>query len=279
LPASGRAFHREKPSANLWIVAQEAERARIARGLHDEVGQQLALISLEVAKISQARSNPRSLQSALNRVGRLINEVALYIHNLSHRLHPSVLDYGGLVKAVKALCREFQEREAIPVDFQADKLPKFRNAAVALSIYRIVQEGLQNIKKHSHSRTAAVRIERKGAWVVLSIKDSGLGMKADGMQVNKPTKGLGLVSIRERVQLIGGSFRVNTVRNRGTELLVHLPIEIVTRKETRLSPASAAFDPKAISIPKLHLVGKPKQRTVTAKIIGDKKDKSGRSRS
>src|SRR5207244_5406250 len=122
-------------------------------------------------KITQGRRKPRRLQAALNRGRRLTNEVALYIHNRSYRLHPSVLEYGGLVKAVKALCREFQEREAIQVDFQADKLPKFRNAAVALSMYRIVQEGLQNIKKHSHSRTAAVRIERKGARVVLSIKD------------------------------------------------------------------------------------------------------------
>lgn len=219
-----------------FIGAQERERARIARELHDAVGQHLAIISNEI-RLIQSKGAKTDVREMLSRIEGLIGEVAHYLDDLSHRLHPAVLDFSGLVPALKMFCAEFQRREGVQVSVQVTDPPKFRNKEAALALYRIVQEALQNIKKHSRSKTALVEMTRSGDSLLLSIQDDGIGISAKAKPGKRSRRGLGLIGIRERVRLMGGAFKIKTYSGQGTQLLVEVPIEVVTR-ETDLDTAA-----------------------------------------
>lgn len=206
------------------IDAHEHERARIARELHDAVGQHLVVIANEIRQI-QNRATGTDVKSLLFHVENMVSEVARYIDDLSQRLHPPVLDLSGLVPAVRNLCSEFQRREGIQVTFETSNPPRFRNKGAALTLYRIIQEALQNIKKHSKSTGATIRIVRSRGLLLLTVQDFGTGISAKGRINTRLGTGLGLIGIRERVHLLGGSFRIKTFARRGTELIVKVPVQ------------------------------------------------------
>ena len=218
------------------INAQEDERARLASELHDDFSQRLAVLSLgletaaEVVPESPAEAN-RQLRELMNSA----SELGADLHTLSHRLHSSTLERLGLAAGVAAFCKEFTAQRGIQVVLTQENVPRSVSPDVALCLFRIVQEGLRNVKKHSGAGNAQVRLDRVDNAIHLLISDKGQGFDlkevADG-------QGLGLWSMRERVHLVGGRFEIRSETKKGTRIEVWAPL---TKKldMTRSEPADA----------------------------------------
>ena len=169
-----RAGELNRALAGRLIVSQEEERQRIARELHDDVSQKIALLNLEVDQI--ADEVPLHMhRSKLERVSSQVGEIATDLSNLSHKLHPSRLQTLGLIESVRLLCSEMSQHRQVNVRFSSADLPHGVDPGVALCLYRIAQEALHNIAKHSQARDAAVHLAHEGDQMHLHISDSGVG--------------------------------------------------------------------------------------------------------
>jgi PAS domain S-box-containing protein len=199
------------------IRAQEAERERIARELHDNINQRLALLANGVQEFEQATSeNQDPLQKdQLHELWQLINEIATDIQDMSHQLHPSKLHYLGLAVAVRDLCREFSRQHKFEVECVVRDLPQDLDETVSLSLFRTVQESLHNVVKHSHARHVKVELTHQAGVVELRVSDDGIGFNPDQARENH---GLGLVSMRERLRSVGGEFYIWSKPSLGTQV-------------------------------------------------------------
>lgn len=203
------------------IEAQEQERARIARELHDDLSQRMALLQIELAQFEQ--DTPRLSHEAsqqLQNITRVATEVSSDIHDLSHRLHPSKLGILGLVLSLDGLCREFSVQHNIEVQFVHDDIPRKFSKDVTLCLFRIVQEALQNVAKHSGATDAKVELSVRDDQIELCVSDSGAGFSAE---CGKNVAGLGLVSMRERLRLVGGHLAIESEPSHGTRVHVRVP--------------------------------------------------------
>jgi signal transduction histidine kinase/ABC-type uncharacterized transport system substrate-binding protein len=203
------------------INAQEDERARIARELHDDFSQRLALMAMELEQLSQTpAASDHAVIDRLHMVWERITELSSDIHRLSHRLHSSKLQYVGLLAAAKSLCDETARKHHIQIEFVHHDMPETISPDIALCFFRIVQEALNNIVKHSGAKQ--VRIEFSGAFstIRLRIVDAGVGFDPGSRTARG---GLGLASMRERLRLIGGSIAIHSVHMEGTEIVVEAP--------------------------------------------------------
>ena len=208
--------------AGRLIYAQEEERRRLARELHDDLSQRLAVLAIDVENLRQGlTASPESLRRQLRTIQDQVIEVSRDVHGLSRRLHPSILDTLGLENAIRCECRSFAEREGVAVHFEAQSVPPDIRAELALCIYRIVQEGLRNIAKHARATEARVSLSADGDAVHLCIQDDGLGF--DPGRVRRRA-GLGLASMYERVHLIKGTVTVDSKPGRGTSIDVRIPL-------------------------------------------------------
>ena len=213
-----------KLSARL-INALEEERKRFARELHDGISQSLALISIEVAQAAGGSSDPE-LASTLERVYGRLQDAVSDVSHISHELHPTTLKHLGLTAAIKCLCRQISESHAIDVEFTEKTNPPQTSKEVALCLYRIAQEALQNVVKHSGSRKACVELSGNSDEITLCIADEGVGF-----DTRSDKSGLGLVSMRERLRLVGGTIAIRSRRNFGTRVEVCVPqTEVATIK-------------------------------------------------
>jgi signal transduction histidine kinase len=205
------------------VSAQEDERRTIARELHDEVGQALAVIRVELEFAQRPGADASAVAAKLADV-REITEGALHaIRDLSHLLHPAMLDDLGLVAALEHLTAGLGARHRIRVEFHQAQMTPRLPPEMETAIYRIVQEGLNNVAKHAAATTCKVSISRDAELVRLLIEDDGIGFAAEpGSDVTR--HGLGLIGIRERAALLGGFLRVVTAPGRGTRLFVELPV-------------------------------------------------------
>ena len=186
------------------ISAQEAERSRIGRELHDDINQQLALVAIEAQSLSMEKCLGSELRDRANAIWEKVTAVSSDIETLSHQLHSSKLDYLGLQDALAGLCREFARKENIPVDFQVEGEMLRVDHQVALALFRVAQESLRNIAKHSHAESAQVRLILDSSRSILEIEDDGLGFVED----EKTRNGIGMFTMRERVELVHGTFEV-----------------------------------------------------------------------
>jgi len=216
---SKRAQELNRALAGRLIVSQEEERQRIARELHDDLGQKLALLNVDVDQMADDLSMhlPRT---QLDHLSSQVGEIALNLSHLSHDLHPSRLQTLGLVESVRLLCYEISEQRRVTVHFSADELPGSVDPAVALCLYRITQEALRNVAKHSQARHASVELSCEGNDVQLKIADPGVGFDP----VAFGQAGLGLVSMRERVGLLKGHIAVDASPGCGTRISVRVPL-------------------------------------------------------
>jgi len=210
------------------IGAQEEERARIARELHDDVCQQIAAASIEMSNLKHAISTqdvPARAQT--DRIQQKLADLAEGVRRLSHELHPAVLEHSGLASALREYCNEFSEvtgiRLAVETEGAFEALPR----TTALSLYRIAQEALRNVAKHAKVKDASVRLSNSRGLVSLTIEDRGSGMLPARTPVNR---GLGLLSIKERTRLINGTLEIQSQPNRGTTISVRIPSDEI--KET-----------------------------------------------
>lgn len=205
------------------VSAQEDERRMIARELHDEVGQTLAAIRVELAFLQRPNTDAALMTARLDEV-RTITEGALHtIRDLSHLLHPAMLDDLGLIAALESLVRTFGARHHVRAELQHENMNLRLEPELETAIYRIVQEALSNVAKHADAERCTVSLKREGSFVRLAIQDDGVGFAAEpGTDVTR--HGLGLIGIRERAALLGGFLRVVTAAGRGTRLFVEFPL-------------------------------------------------------
>jgi PAS domain S-box-containing protein len=238
------ASHREIQNlAGRLIAAQEAERTRIARDLHDDVSQQLAGLSITLSSLvrrtSQAAVDEETRRALTSLQERTI-AVADSIRHLSHDLHPGVLQHAGLVAALTAYCAEYRAQQAVEVTLHADEAFGPIDPEPALCLYRVAQEALRNVIRHANARHATVRLVRLTDHAELTIADDGKGF--DFRQSRRDGDGLGLVSISERVGLARGTISIVTQPNQGTTIQVRIPLQLDRAGETGRPTPGRAFN-------------------------------------
>jgi PAS domain S-box-containing protein len=203
------------------VEAQEQERARIARELHDDITQRLALLSIE---IDQTQHHPTEISSEvpepIHQLSNKAREIANDISALSHELHSSKLDFLGIVGGMRSWCREFGERQKLQIDFESHNVPQLPHE-ISLCLFRVLQEALQNAAKHSGATRIEVRLVESSGEFHLTVSDSG-----KGFDINAPgqSRGLGLTSMQERVRLVGGTFAIDSKPEAGTTIKVRVVI-------------------------------------------------------
>ena len=198
------------------LSAHEDESRRIARQLHDDVSQRLALLSFELQKLGRDEA---SVAGRATELWERTAEIATTVHDLTYRLHPLRLELLGLNAAIRDMRRQLSSRHGIAISFTYEAIPEPLPREITLCLYRIVQEGLANVVKHSHASEASVEVTGTGDAVALVIADTGVGFDPDTVG----PRGLGLPGIRQRLELVGGSLRLWSKAGQGTRLEVSVP--------------------------------------------------------
>ncbi len=198
------------------ISAQEEERARIARELHDDFSQRLALLGISLGQLwKKLRPDDVEERDSILEMLKSTKEMSSDLHTLSHQLHSSKLEHVGLGPALTGLCKEIGVKYKTEIQFtQNEKSPNIPKD-VALCLFRVTQEALANVVKHSHSKSALVELGGSEEVVTLRISDSGKGFD---VSLPKPNAGIGMIGMRERLRLVGGKFEVKSEPNEGTEI-------------------------------------------------------------
>ena len=201
------------------INAQEEERRRIARELHDDFNQRLALLSIGLERLELSAETDAAHSSHIGDLRRLTQDIASDVHRLSHQLHPAKLEHLGLVAAVKGLCRELSEQYGADIDFLYRDVPTSITKESALCLFRVAQEALSNTIKHSGVRKGRLELIGDRGILHLCISDGGAGFDSETVSA----KGrLGLISMQERVRAAGGTIAIESRPLRGTRISVHL---------------------------------------------------------
>jgi signal transduction histidine kinase len=211
----------EKVSGQL-IEAQEKERSRLARELHDDICQRLAMISLKIEKVSKNWGSAQSsIPDQLDQIWQQCSNLAGDVQSLSHELHPSILYNLGLVTAVKSFCREVSEQNDAVIEFVASNIPNSLHCEVSLSLFRVAQEALHNAVKYSGQKHFEVRLQGKDGSIELEVSDRGVGFDTAS---RKDGTGLGLVSMAERIHQVNGTFKIHSQPNSGTRVQARVPL-------------------------------------------------------
>ena len=212
-----RAEEQLREVAGRLITAQEEERHRIGRELHDHISQRFAVLAI---RLDQA-AGPASASAGLEELAQETRDIAEDIHHLSHRLHSTMLDYLGLVPALQRLVAEFSERHRLTIDFTPGPLPAAVSPDVSLCLFRIVEEALTNVAKHSRAQSVRVSVVGAPGGVRVTVDDDGAGF--DPKMVDRGG-GLGLMSMRERVRLVHGTLNVESGPSQGTRIDAWAPV-------------------------------------------------------
>jgi signal transduction histidine kinase len=167
----------------------------------------------------EARRVAKKIEGFALRIGKLATD----LHQMSRRLHPAILDDLGLAAALRAECNAFSQLHRIHTDFSSSRVPKPVPGSVALCLYRVAQESLQNIAKHSRARKVRVDLASKGGEIHLAIKDFGHGF--DLQDPKRKRRGLGLISMEERVRFAGGTLTIDSKPGRGTRVQARVPLK------------------------------------------------------
>ena len=202
------------------INAQEDERRRIARELHDDLNQRMALLSIEMEQLGKVKG-PRDLHKRMQSLQSHAQEISADIHRLSYRLHPSKLDHLGLAAAVSSLCQEISARGNLQIHLREHGFPANLPNDVTLCVFRIAQEALRNCTKHSGAPMACVMLENTGEEIRLCVSDDGCGFEPESEAMKS---GLGFTSMRERLRTVGGEMQIHSRPMQGTVIEVSVPI-------------------------------------------------------
>jgi len=211
------------------IEAHEEERTWIARELHDDIAQRIALLAIELGRFDD--HGPDSVVDTheyVRHAQQRISDLGQDIQALSHRLHSSKLEYLGLVPAAKSFCSELSEQQKVRIEFQHSDMPAEISKEISLCLFRVLQEAMQNAVKHSADQNFTVSVRGTKEGISLIVSDSGVGFEwQDAMN----RQGLGLISMRERLRLVNGELSIQSVPGRGTTVLAHVPIGQKGRSE------------------------------------------------
>jgi PAS domain S-box-containing protein len=204
------------------IEAHEEERTWVARELHDDIAQRIALLAVELERFDlQAPGLAVDVHQYLPRARQRISDLAKDIHALSHRLHSSKLEYLGLATAVKSFCHELSEQRNVRIEFKHSNLPVEIPKEISLCLFRVLQEALQNAVKHSAEQNVRVELHGTPDGIHLRVSDSGIGFN---WQDAIKRRGIGLISMRERLRLVNGELSIQSTPGRGTVVLARVPL-------------------------------------------------------
>ncbi len=211
----------EKVSGQL-IEAQENERRRIARDLHDDICQRLALLSMELDQANRSVNDSADVaKNRLKEIRRHCAEIAGDVQSLSHELHSSRLDYLGIASAIRGFCHEFSKQHEVEIEFADRDVPADLPREISLCLFRVTQEALHNAVKYSGVSHYAVELTATAEEIQLVVSDAGRGFSVEAARGNR---GLGLVSMQERVHLVRGSLHVESEPGIGTKILAVVPL-------------------------------------------------------
>jgi signal transduction histidine kinase len=218
--ALSRSYGQLRDLTGRLITAQEEERARIARNLHDDIGQRVASLSIALSGAKRmASSDP--LRAELVTMQQVATSLSGELRDLSHDLHPGILEHVGLIEALRARCDELAHTSG--ANCRLDVSDDWRDVAdsIALCLYRVAQEALRNIEKHAGADNVVVSLDQRNGSISMQVIDDGQGFATD-----QKKQGLGLLSLNERVSLLGGVFHVTSRAGAGTTLAVTLPMSV-----------------------------------------------------
>ena len=199
------------------IQAQEQERARIGRELHDNVNQRLAMLAIELEHL---QDNPSEVRSRVQELLQQTTELSNDVQALSHELHSSKLEYLGAIRGMKSWCKEFGERQKMEIEFKSSEVPKSLSPQISLCLFRVLQEALHNAAKHSGVRRIEVQLREDSGEIHLVVSDSGRGFD---LETAMQGRGLGLTSMQERVRLVNGMIEIQSKPMGGTTIHVRVP--------------------------------------------------------
>jgi PAS domain S-box-containing protein len=202
------------------IEAQEQERSRIARELHDDIGQRLALLAVELEQLHQDPPDWAEVRRRMGELEKQVSEIATDIQTLSHELHSTKLEYLGPVAAMRGHCQELGEQTKVKVEFKSQDLPSPLPPDISLCLFRVMQEALRNAVKHSGSRHVEVGLWGTSDEIHLAVSDRGIGFDREAA---KKSRGLGLISMEERLKLLKGTISIESQPNRGTTIHARVP--------------------------------------------------------
>ena len=203
------------------IIAQEQERTRIARELHDDIGQRLALLANGLQQVQQDSPNLPEVRRRVEKLEKQTFEIAADIQSLSHELHSSKLEYLGIARAMRSFCKEFSKQQKVEIDFENHDLPSTLPPDVSLCFFRVLQEALRNAAKYSGVRHFDVKLWATPNEVRLTVSDSGAGFD---LKAARDRRGLGLISMEERLKIVGGDLIIESEPKRGTTIRARAPI-------------------------------------------------------
>jgi signal transduction histidine kinase len=215
-----RVESRMKELSGKLLTAQEEERSRIARELHDDLGQQLAMLGFGVAALQrQPDVSPDKVSERANTLEAQLGRLAGSLRQLSHDLHPSVLDYAGLPAALRSHAEELGAASGLRITVEADERASELTPQVALPLFRVTQEALRNVTKHARATEVRIVLTLTSKTVELAITDNGQGFRPH------TTRGLGLQSIDERSRLLGGTVIIKSFPERGATVRLSIPLD------------------------------------------------------
>jgi signal transduction histidine kinase len=200
----------------------EQQARRIAHALHDDAGQLLTVVHLALAEM--ARELPSSTEGKIDQIREYLDKIEEQLRSISHELRPTLLDDLGLLPALKFLARSWSQRTQIPVSVQGGTRERLF-PAIETTIYRVVQEALNNAGKHSHASIVRVQLQREPHALRCSVKDDGVGMDLSAVTAETPRRRLGLLGMRERVNAVGGNLMLLSAPGEGTEVVITVPLE------------------------------------------------------
>jgi PAS domain S-box-containing protein len=203
-------------------LAQEQERARIGRELHDDINQRLALLSVEIEQFkNHLPLKADEIATRLDAMQTTVVDLSTGIQALSHALHASKLEYLGVVPAMKSFCHEFAKQQQLQVDFESLDVPRSVSPDISLCLFRVLQEALHNAAKHSGTKHFTVQLRGESDEIHLTVSDSGVGFDPENAMKGA---GLGLMSMKERVHLVHGELSIDSQPNRGTTIHARVPL-------------------------------------------------------
>jgi len=204
------------------IDAQEQERTRIARELHDDIGQRLALLANGLQQLQQNSPDlPVEVSTSMSELQKHTQQIATDVQSMSHELHSSKLAYLGIAAAMKSFCKEFCEQQNVEIDFQTHDLPIPLSPEISLCLFRVLQESLRNSAKHSGAQHFEVQLWGTPDEAHLRVSDSGSGFE---LEAARKGRGLGLISMEERLKLLDGNLSIESQPHRGTTIQARVPL-------------------------------------------------------
>ena len=206
------------------IEAHEEERSWIARELHDDFNQRVALLATILERVKQdLPAEEEAARRGVEEAAQHVTELGSDIQALSHRLHSSKLEFLGLVAAVGGFCREFSNRQNVVIDFHSENIPEALPKEISLCLFRILQEALQNSLKHSGERRFEVTLKCTNNEIELTVHDSGVGFDPEKIITGQ---GLGLTSMKERLKLVDGQLSIDSRPQEGTTIQARVPLSL-----------------------------------------------------